>query len=183
MAARTEVLEKAIEECLQPFKLQRLKKEQMEILQCLLDHRDCMAVLPTGYGKSLPYQIFTAVMRKIDESFDDSSKIIVCSPLVALMQEQVQRLDGKNDITAAVLGMKYFASGVGWAIFTTETSSAVHLYDWQYCDGYKNVQYKSHILKLFHSALSLIPSRLSEHLEDRLKVRTYKCMWFILHLY
>ena len=111
MAARTEVLEKAIEECLQPFKLQRLKKEQMEILQCLLDHRDCMAVLPTGYGKSLPYQIFTAVMRKIDESFDDNSKIIVCSPLVALMQEQVQRLDGKNGITAAVLGMKYICIG------------------------------------------------------------------------
>ena len=102
-----EVLEKAIEECLQPLKLQRLKKDHMEILQCLLDHRDCMAVLPTGYGKSLPYQIFTAVVRKIDESFDDcKGKIIVCSPLVALMQEKGQRLDGKNSITAAVLGMK-----------------------------------------------------------------------------
>lgn len=36
----------------------KLKDEQPDILTCLVQKRDCITVLPTGFGKFLPYQIY-----------------------------------------------------------------------------------------------------------------------------
>ena len=47
----------ASEEILKLFKIEKLKEEQSAILKCIIEGRDCMAVLPTGFGKSLPYQM------------------------------------------------------------------------------------------------------------------------------
>ena len=39
-------------------KIESLKPEQKEALEFLLSGRDVLAILPTGFGKSLIYQVF-----------------------------------------------------------------------------------------------------------------------------
>lgn len=66
------------------FGLSQFRPGQREILDAILSGRDVMAVLPTGGGKSLCYQL-PAMAQK--------SLVIVISPLIALMKDQVQALD------------------------------------------------------------------------------------------
>ncbi len=56
---------------------------QREIIETVLSGRDALAVLPTGGGKSLCYQIPALVMR---------GTTLVVSPLIALMRDQVSAL-------------------------------------------------------------------------------------------
>ena len=57
---------------------------QREIIQNVLDGRDTLAVLPTGGGKSLCYQIPALLLKGLT---------VVVSPLIALMQDQVSQLE------------------------------------------------------------------------------------------
>ena len=66
---------------------------QGEIVQAILDHQDALIVLPTGGGKSLCFQL-PALMQ--------SGLTIVVSPLVALMENQVQELKERR-VSAALL--------------------------------------------------------------------------------
>ena len=59
------------------------REGQWGIIRHILTRRDVLAVLPTGGGKSLCYQI-PALMQE--------GVTLVISPLIALMQDQVQRL-------------------------------------------------------------------------------------------
>ncbi|MEY2983888.1 MAG: hypothetical protein RLZZ568_505 [Cyanobacteriota bacterium] len=60
---------------------------QAEVIDCLLKGRDCLVVLPTGGGKSLCFQLPALVGEGLT---------LVVSPLVALMEDQVQDLRQKN---------------------------------------------------------------------------------------
>ena len=73
-----------------------LKDKQKEILDAILLKQHTVAILPTGYGKSLPYQMYIPVMkdRQNETSTEEIQKVVVCCPLVALMQDQVNRLQG-----------------------------------------------------------------------------------------
>jgi ATP-dependent DNA helicase RecQ len=66
---------------------------QRPVVEALLEGRDCLAVLPTGAGKSLCYQL-PALIRE--------GLVLVISPLVALMQDQVHQLQ-RRGIPAACL--------------------------------------------------------------------------------
>ncbi len=57
---------------------------QKEVIQNVLDGRDTLAVMPTGGGKSLCYEIPALMMDGLT---------LVVSPLIALMQDQVHQLD------------------------------------------------------------------------------------------
>lgn len=65
------------------FGLDSFRRGQQEIINAILSKQDVMAVLPTGGGKSLCYQ-YTAIHR--------SQLVIVVSPLIALMKDQVGSL-------------------------------------------------------------------------------------------
>jgi ATP-dependent DNA helicase RecQ len=56
---------------------------QREIIESVLDQRDVLAVLPTGAGKSLCYQL---------PALAGEGLALVVSPLIALMKDQVDQL-------------------------------------------------------------------------------------------
>ncbi|MFM1800335.1 MAG: ATP-dependent helicase RecQ [Cyanobacteriota bacterium] len=66
---------------------------QRPVVEALLEGRDCLAVLPTGAGKSLCYQLPALVREGLT---------VVVSPLVSLMQDQVRQLQQRG-ISAACL--------------------------------------------------------------------------------
>src|SRR5512142_1132788 len=66
---------------------------QADIIGTILAGRDVLAVMPTGSGKSLCYQL-PALMRP--------GLTVVVSPLIALMQDQVGQLTA-NGVAAASL--------------------------------------------------------------------------------
>ncbi len=70
---------------------------QREIIECILSGRDCLALLPTGGGKSICYQVPALLMDGLT---------LVISPLIALMRDQVQQLRERSiDAEAIYSGM------------------------------------------------------------------------------
>lgn len=67
------------------FGFERFRAGQAEIVHALLDGEDVLAVMPTGSGKSLCYQL-PAILR--------GGLTVVVSPLIALMRDQVRQLQG-----------------------------------------------------------------------------------------
>jgi len=72
---------------------------QAEIIDTILDGRDVLAVMPTGSGKSLCYQL-PALMR--------GGLTIVVSPLIALMRNQVAQLRGYGVAAASLNSSNHF---------------------------------------------------------------------------
>jgi len=66
---------------------------QREIVQAALEHHDVLALLPTGGGKSVCFQVPGLLLEGLT---------IVISPLIALMQDQVQQLKRKGIPALAV---------------------------------------------------------------------------------
>ena len=73
-----------------------LKQKQEEILKIIaLKQKDVLVVLPTGYGKSLIYQIIPPLMDYMDSGQRPTQKksvVLVVSPLNALIRNQVTKL-------------------------------------------------------------------------------------------
>lgn len=69
------------------FNLPQFRLGQKEIIAAVLAKKDALAVLPTGGGKSLCYQFPATYHQKL---------VIVVSPLVALMKDQVMSLGAKS---------------------------------------------------------------------------------------
>ncbi len=85
------------EALLQRFGLEHFRAGQREAVQAALDGRDSLVVMPTGGGKSLCYQL---------PALADIGLVVVVSPLIALMSDQLARL------TAAGVRASMLASGM-----------------------------------------------------------------------
>lgn len=75
------------------FGYNEFRKYQHEIVTAIMEKKDLLAILPTGAGKSVCYQLPALLMP---------GTAIVISPLISLMQDQVVSLT-KQDIPAAYL--------------------------------------------------------------------------------
>lgn len=72
---------------------------QKEIIQSVLNKTDTLALLPTGGGKSVCFQVPGLILEGI---------CIVISPLIALMKDQVRQLRDRNITSEAIYsGMKF----------------------------------------------------------------------------
>jgi len=75
------------------FGFDGFRENQKEIIQTILDGRDAFVLMPTGSGKSICYQIPSIILNGVG---------LVVSPLIALMQNQIEALR-QNGIRASVL--------------------------------------------------------------------------------
>lgn len=75
------------------FRIESFRPKQKEIITSILDGYNTLGILPTGSGKSLCYQVPALIL--------DGTTIVI-SPLISLMQDQVEALL-KNDIEAAFI--------------------------------------------------------------------------------
>ena len=74
---------------------QNFRGSQQNIISGILEGKDTLALMPTGGGKSVCYQVPSLIMEGI---------CIVVSPLVALMQNQVTELKNKGIMAVALTG-------------------------------------------------------------------------------
>ncbi|MDB5226038.1 MAG: ATP-dependent helicase RecQ [Bacteroidota bacterium] len=75
------------------------RSPQLEIIQSVLNGRDTLALMPTGGGKSVCFQVPALIKPGI---------CVVVSPLIALMKDQVFQLKKRNIRAAAIFsGLSY----------------------------------------------------------------------------
>jgi ATP-dependent DNA helicase RecQ len=65
------------------FGFETFRPGQREVIDAVLARRDCIAVMPTGAGKSLTYQLPARLLE---------GTVLVLSPLISLMKDQVDAL-------------------------------------------------------------------------------------------
>src|SRR5580692_4394235 len=76
------------------FGFEAFRSGQAEIVSAILEGRDVLAVMPTGSGKSLCYQLPALL--------GGDGLTVVVSPLIALMRNQVAQLRGYGVAAAAL---------------------------------------------------------------------------------
>ncbi|MGV0795505.1 RecQ family ATP-dependent DNA helicase [Mycolicibacterium elephantis] len=73
------------------FGITKLHPKQLEVMRAIVEGRDIVAVLPTGFGKSLCFQLPALLAPQ-------ARATVVVSPLIALIKDQVNDLRGRRGI-------------------------------------------------------------------------------------
>ena len=83
--------EAALSNSMQHFRhISGLKREQKLCLETVAQKRDVFGIVPTGFGKSLIFQLLPRLPKdlwKLDHAF-----VLVVTPLVSIMKDQVEEL-------------------------------------------------------------------------------------------
>lgn len=116
------------------------RPQQLAVIESILAGKDTLALLPTGAGKSICFQVPTIYQRGI---------CIVISPLIALMQDQVKDLVSKN-LKAVLLGSQLSAQEESIVFKEIEAKK----FQFIYCSPEKLAQ------KHFQNLLSGLPIQL-----------------------
>ena len=84
-----------------------LKDEQTECIRMIVClEEDVLALLPTGFGKSVIYQFIPKVrMKKLHPSSGFKTSVVVVSPLEYIRKQQVENVKKEDcGITAVTIG-------------------------------------------------------------------------------
>jgi superfamily II DNA helicase RecQ len=106
--------------------IEQLHPEQEEAISNVLDGRDVLMILPTGFGKSACYQVPSMVMKK---------PVVMISPLLALLKDQHDilvdrgiacvRIDGSVRARARREALERITEGGPLLVMTTPETLAV----------------------------------------------------------
>ncbi len=101
---------RVLQQQLRRFGLRRWRPGQQEVVERVLRGLNTLAVMPTGAGKSLCYQMPASLL---------TGRTVVVSPLIALMEDQCRRLEA--------LGLKaaQLHSGLDAATLASESAAAL----------------------------------------------------------
>ena len=82
------------------FGYSSFKEGQEEVIKALIDQKDAVAILPTGTGKSMCYQLTGKLL---------DGTVIIVSPLLSLIQDQVEQLrfQGERRVLALTSNLTY----------------------------------------------------------------------------
>ncbi len=69
------------------FEIRQLRPEQTQVIDAVLEGRDVLMVLPTGFGKSACYQVPSLLLQQ---------PVVMISPLKALLKDQEAKLLERN---------------------------------------------------------------------------------------
>lgn len=72
-----------LQELKKKFGVSEFRSSQEKIIRDVLEGKNCLVIMPTGMGKSLCYQLPALALEELT---------VVISPLIALMQDQVDKL-------------------------------------------------------------------------------------------
>jgi ATP-dependent DNA helicase RecQ len=75
------------------FEFTEFRSSQVEIIESIIEGNNVVAVMPTGSGKSICYQIPALMSDRFS---------IIISPLIALMKDQVDSLNNKEEIAGFI---------------------------------------------------------------------------------
>jgi ATP-dependent DNA helicase RecQ len=75
------------------FGYEDFRPGQLEVIEAVIAGRDCIALMPTGAGKSLTFQVPARLM---------DGTVLVVSPLISLMKDQVDALNDLGFRAAAI---------------------------------------------------------------------------------
>ncbi len=105
----------------QYFGFDKFKGDQEEVIRNLMDGNDTFVLMPTGGGKSLCYQLPSLLMR---------GTAIVVSPLIALMKNQVDVINGlsENDGLAHYMNSSLNKAAVNRVVEDVQTGKTKLLY-------------------------------------------------------
>ena len=96
MSVTGDSTDKALTRLRTHFGHQEFRPGQEQIVAAVLGGRDVLAVMPTGSGKSLGYQLPAVILPGIT---------IVVSPLISLMKDQVDELNRRGIQSGALHSM------------------------------------------------------------------------------
>ncbi len=83
-AQRTSASDAKLQEAARRFNIKRFRPGQRELMDAVLAGKDAIGIMPTGSGKSLTFQLPSLLLPKAT---------VVVSPLIALMQDQVEKAE------------------------------------------------------------------------------------------
>ena len=135
--ASKKAVESAVNECLSSSsKSFCIKHHQLEAINHIVNGKDMLCILPTGYGKSLIYQILPKLFLKLNNNADAVSSavftsithptVLVISPFLSLITNQVNEANSCGlNLRASALDSKLYteiAAGTFNIIFGTPES-------------------------------------------------------------
>jgi ATP-dependent DNA helicase RecQ len=120
---------------------QNFKDPQQAIIESVLEDKDTLAILPTGGGKSICYQV-PALLK--------SGIALVISPLIALMQDQVYQLKNR-EIGAELITSQLSSEEIAVVLAKASLGSVKLLYI-----APERLQSRAFILSLQNLPISLI---------------------------
>ena len=103
---RTMDFDSALKVAVARLGIEELKDKQKEAIESFASGKDVFVALPTGYGKSLCYQVLPILFDALRGHPTPTSIIVVVTPLTSIVKDQVSKLEDKQlpavHVTSAV---------------------------------------------------------------------------------